>query len=95
MPPHHHHHHEPQWLYNAEGPVTRDGAAQLFERFAHDLRSGDALDLEGFSTELPAEVHAIVRLERTPRGSTALKVALEWRDDQAPAEPRGIDALLR
>ena len=95
MPPHHHHHHEPQWLYNAEGAVTRLAAAQLFERFAEGLRSDDALELEGLATDVPAEVHAIVRLERTPRGCTALKLALEWRDDQAPAEPRGIDALLR
>lgn len=78
-PPHNGHHVEVH--YNLESAAAPAELARLLRHFADQLEAGATIRLtDDLSVALPEQIALVVRYERTPHGTLALRTGAEWRD---------------
>src|SRR4051794_11452607 len=96
-PPHHAQHRHHDVLYNLEERASGAQYAQLLARFAEQVAAESSVTLKSdLTVELAGELDLTVRYERTPHGSLALRVCVEWHDRSSDGGADGsLAELLR
>jgi hypothetical protein len=72
-----------RWMFNAEGPQSAADFGRLLQRIGAQLEASGAVSVPGLELELPAQLHAVLRHERTPHNQLALRIEAEWSPDDA------------
>jgi hypothetical protein len=88
-------HHKPhlhEVFYNLEEAASPTEYSALLASFARQVsETGDVGLTDGISVAVPQQSHLTVCFERTPHGTLALRVSVEWHD--APSDGQAIGSL--
>jgi hypothetical protein len=81
-----HHGHGPEWIVSVQDDVSREQYAGHLSEIADALAVGNTVEINGTTVKLPDDVEFVLRYERTPHGSYALVIRVEWYADGAGGE---------